>query len=115
MAFDTFSPPVAPSQPLNINAQPRVLKANFGDGYVQTAPNGLNASPLQASLAWTLRTQAEQQAIDAFANSHIGVTFYYTLPDETVPRKWQALSMRRTQNATTWGYEMLLDEHFDLG
>ena len=114
MAFDTFSPPVAPSQPLNLDFQPRLIKANFGDGYMQTAPDGLNPSPLTASLAWNLLTQAQQEAIDAFYRAHIGVTFYYTLPDETAPRKWQAQSGRRTQNATTFGYELLLGERFDL-
>ncbi|WP_035187102.1 hypothetical protein [Acidiphilium sp. JA12-A1] len=59
-------------------------------------------------------TQAQQEAIDAFAQAHVGVTFYYTLPDETIARKWQIMSTRRTQNATTWGYEMLIDERFDL-
>lgn len=114
MAFDTFSPPVAPSQPLNMSGQPRLLKITFGDGYVQSAPDGLNAAPLQGSLSWNLLTLAQQQAIDAFAQAHIGVTFYYTLPDETTPRKWQIMSTRRTQNATTWGYDMLIDERFDL-
>jgi phage-related protein len=58
----------------------RVLKAQFGDGYAQTAPDGIN----NRSGSWPLTftgTKDKMAVIQAFLDRHAGSrSFYWTPP-----------------------------------
>jgi phage-related protein len=57
----------------------RVRKAQFGDGYAQTAADGLN----NVVKTWPLTFRGHSAAINpitAFVESHVGVSFFWTPP-----------------------------------
>jgi phage-related protein len=112
--MQTFTPPLNPDAPLGQQYSPRMLANNFGDGYAETAPDGINAYPAQLTLTWSLLTLAQKQSFDSFFKANVGLAFFYTLPDETTPRKWICTSFKSTQNATWWSYDATFNERFDL-
>jgi phage-related protein len=88
MAFDTFNPPLAPSPGTKMQPEVKTLKAQFGDGYVQMAPDGLNNVREVANLTWSVLLPAQADAIYTFLKAHKGtIPFYYALRDG-VTRKW---------------------------
>jgi phage-related protein len=113
MALDTFSPPVPPFAPLNLDEQPRMLRSQLGDGYVVAAVDGVNNSPLNATLAWNQLSATDYNTILTFLRAHIGLFFYYTLPSETTARKWEALSWKPNQQSSWFELQVLLQERFD--
>jgi phage-related protein len=72
---DTFTwlPQIDPSSTATL----RTRKAQFGDGYMQTVADGINAKVQ----SWPLTFQGGTATITplmAFLDSHIGVSFYWT-------------------------------------
>ena len=60
---------------------PRVLNAEFGDGYSQRAPDGLNTLMRKWRLQFTNRDQADCDAIEAFFEAQGGcLAFSWTPP-----------------------------------
>lgn len=112
--MDTFSSPLAPDAPLSQQFAPRLIQNNFGEGYAETAPDGPNASPAQLTLRWSLLTLVQKQALDSFFKAHIGAAFFFTVPDETVARKWICNNFKPTQDATWWSYDATFNERFNL-
>lgn len=51
------------------NVQFRVISAQFGDGYSQVAPKGLNHTYSDYSIEWAPVTQAERDSIISVLNS----------------------------------------------
>lgn len=115
MAFPTFSPTYRPSAgPSNYHTEPRKLRAQFGDGYDQTVREGINAVRKQVRLVWSTLTIANANALTGFFESASNEVFYYTLPDEGVPRKWEALSWDRDFTGGALGsVSVELRERFD--
>ena len=82
----------------DFNAQvsyaPKVLVANFGDGYEQRVQFGINANLQKWNLTFKSRGDAEASAIDGFLQAAGGLnSFYWTPPGQTaalkfVCRKW---------------------------
>jgi len=65
----------------NKKVKPRINEAMFGDGYSQRSGSGINRSLQTWSLAFTLRTKAEIDAIDNFLLDHDeGQSFDWTSP-----------------------------------
>lgn len=89
MALDTF-PAISPdysSSPCQVEA--RVLKSDFGDGYVQKAGDGINSIRRTWPLTWSNITNAEAKTITDFLEAKGGYTpFYWTPPRTTTPLKW---------------------------
>lgn len=99
MSLTTFTPILTPdfSSGVDIRVKPRVLKAEFGDGYEQTAGDGLNNMPMEGTLTWSTLTTAQADTIVAFFVARQGYeAFYYTLPWEASARKWKCLDWQRT-------------------
>ncbi|MYZ46463.1 phage tail protein [Propylenella binzhouense] len=91
MSLYTFDPPIAPSPGLVSNIKPRILKAEFGDGYTQASKDGLNHQRRIMNLTWEVLTAAQADEILAFLEAHGGTTpFLYALPGEAAIRKWTA-------------------------
>lgn len=68
---------------------PRVLQANFGDGYSQRVPDGLNNIEEKWSLKWDILTLAEKNAIVAFFEARKGAeSILMTMPGESVQKTW---------------------------
>lgn len=92
MAVFTWDPQTASK-----TVTPRVLKAEFGDGYTQRTGDGINNSPREYALTFQA-VAATIFAIDAFLQAENGVTaFDWTPPDGTVGR-WICESWGVTYN-----------------
>lgn len=99
MAFQTFIPPVGASFSTGTSEsrEPRVLAAQFGDGYTQRAGDGINANPGELSPSWNVLLEGEAQAILNFFASHKGyIPFKFKLPGEATARKWICTKWNRT-------------------
>ncbi|MAX33219.1 MAG: phage tail protein [Halomonadaceae bacterium] len=86
----------------SLRTQFKVDQTEFGDGYVQRQPAGLNSVRDTWSPSWTLLTQAEYEQLDGFLRARKGVTpFLWQPPWEDTPRQWicQELSSQRPTSA----------------
>ena len=62
------------------NNEPSVLVAKFGDGYEQRSPNGINNNLPNWALTYSVRSDVEAQAIDAFLIRQAGVLAFFWTP-----------------------------------
>lgn len=90
MATWTYTPDFG----ADLNEKPRVLTAQFGDGYEQRVGDGINTRPRTWRLSFNTRTDAEIAPILAFLRARNGVeAFDWTDPDgvagKFVCREWQ--------------------------
>ncbi len=83
--------PYAPDWGCKPTMTPRVLKAQFGDGYDQRVSDGINTRLPVWPLTFSVRTQTEAQAIASWlaTNNADTTSFDWTAPDGTVG-KWIA-------------------------
>jgi phage-related protein len=89
MALNTFTPPVAPSPGTNRKTKPKLLKADFGDGYAQTAADGVNWLKSTVTLTWDILLPTDATTIITFFRNQGGYTpFYYTLSDDSTANRW---------------------------
>ena len=110
--FTTHAPS---SNGTSVQTAGRVIKNDFGDGYRQTAPDGLNPAADTYTLAWTALPIADADAIRAFLKAHVGLPFFYQMPRETTARLWDCNQWTRSFPAG--GYDSLsavFVERFDF-
>ena len=87
--------------------EPRVRRAQFGDGYQQRVGDGINPLQEKWSLRFSYRDDAEATAILAFLTARAGVqSFQWTPPLETTPitvvcPSWQRTTDRHNLNTVT--------------
>lgn len=117
MPLTTFAPAVAPSSPIDVSVQPRILVAQFGDGYEQRSGDGLNSMREQVTLRWDHIKTADADAILTFFESRAGhEAFYYTLPGGGTQKKYRCVSWQRTRlEASMDSVAARLVQVFDLG
>lgn len=85
---DTF-PNILPDMSSEPTYTPKILRAEFGDGYLQAAGDGINPYDEKWSLSFTNRSKEEIDQIANFVKSKNGVeAFFWTPPDEVEPKKW---------------------------
>lgn len=77
----TFSPPYPPSYGSVALSNYRVIVNEFGDGYAQTVPDGLNNVQQSWELSWANIPNAAAADIVAQINSFAGRPFSWTTPD----------------------------------
>jgi phage-related protein len=116
MPLQTFNPPRPPAPGTLSKPEYKILEAEFGDGYSQPTPDGLNHIRRTISLEWENLTPIEANQILNFIIAHKGVTpFYYTPSDETTPIKW---TCKEHEDARTKGglrtVTLMLREDFTL-
>ncbi|WAM23816.1 phage tail protein [Myxococcus sp. NMCA1] len=74
--------PFTPSWGAQLESQPRVRKAQFGDGYSQRSEDGARGLLQRWSLQFTARRKEEADGVDAFLRAHRGVAaFEFVVPD----------------------------------
>lgn len=89
MPYSTFTPPVPPSPGTSDSPRIRKLEAEFGDGYTQSVPDGINHIKREISLNWDLLTPAQAADIIDFLRARGGCEpFFYTPSDELTALKW---------------------------
>lgn len=105
MAIFTWNPAWGTS----LDKKPKILKAQFGDGYSQRTKDGINNNPGVWNLSLDEKTDVEADAIMAFLDARGGAeAFYWTPPSsstqvvvtcENCRRSWKAFNSN-TINAT---------------
>jgi phage-related protein len=87
----------APDFQAQVNYQPNVVVAKFGDGYEQRVQFGINANPQKWNLTFKARSDSEANAIDAFLQTAGALSsFYWTPPGQTVSLKWVCRKWAKT-------------------
>lgn len=86
--MDTFA--WIPDSGAGEKAAPRLLSAQFGEGYNQSAPDGLNFDMRPRNLSFSDRSISEATAIDVFLSGKNGcTTFLYTHATTGVTKKYR--------------------------
>lgn len=99
MALKTFEPSLEPSPGTGRKTKFNLLKAEFGEGYTQTARNGINHRRRELMLTWEVLTDDQAWEISGFLDEQGGDrSFWYIPPRESVPVKWQCEEFDDTVN-----------------
>jgi phage-related protein len=115
MAFLTFAPTVAPSSGGSIKPQIKLLKAEFGDGYSQAVPDGINYIRKMVELKWDGLTLAQKDYIEGFFETHGGYkTFLYQPFGISSLKKWTC-SEWSVSPGVPWSMAAKLEESFYIG
>ena len=89
MSMTTFSPPVAPSPGTSHKPTVNLWEAEFGDGYSQPTPKGLNHIRRTVSLSWNALVYEDMRAIVDFFEARGGnEPFLFKPYGEPTARKW---------------------------
>jgi phage-related protein len=96
----------------------RTLRASFGDGYSQRAPDGINSRSDKWDIKWGALTPSELQIVEAALDSVGGHGILLWTPiGETVQKKFvntKATYSRTRVNSTAYTVSVSLDEVFDI-
>lgn len=77
--------------------EPRVLSAEFGDGYTQRSLDGINALKTVFTFQAQVLNRTESKTILDFFRSKKGcIPFVWTRPGETLPQQWICRKWGRT-------------------
>lgn len=113
MALLTFTPPIGPSPGTSHKPQLKILKAEFGDGYSQPTPDGINHIRRTVSLKWNALTYEQMEEIHAFFMRHKGtIAFYYRPFGERRSIKWTCEEFSSKTDDGIWEYSAELVESF---
>jgi phage-related protein len=83
IAIPTFDPPFAPSPGAQNKPEIKILQAEFGDGYSQPTPAGLNHIRRVLTLQWEMLERCERDAMLSFFERRGGtLPFFFAMPGE---------------------------------
>lgn len=116
----TFTPPLVDDIPIldpgsSRKHTPKVLKADFGDGYSQRAVDGINNDPSQRSFSWTNLTEDEKDQIDKFFIARRGAeSFFYDHRNKGVPlvyicTEWEVVDVDYDVYTVTASFQQVYD------
>lgn len=100
-----------PDASVRMQVEPKVASANFGDGYEQRAPMGINTMPQTWSLTFTGSVDQIGQ-IESFLRERMGAyAFDWTTPDgepgRYVCRRWGKSRERGVKVSLTADFEQV--------
>lgn len=99
MPIQTFSPPIQPSFGGQQTPEMAVLVADFGDGYGQRAPDGINSIKRVFTFEWAVLLNDEADTIENFFLARKGAeAFLWTPPGYDDPLKLICQRYTRTRN-----------------
>jgi phage-related protein len=84
-----FTPPVAPSFPLDDARSPKVNRVLFGDGYSQRSADGINGDLEKPTVKWEGLSDTEFAAIWNFFVDRGGVEHKEDAGDFTITCEWE--------------------------
>ena len=115
MAIPTFTPPIGPSPGTSHKPAVNLWEAEFGDGYSQPTPKGLNHIRRSVSVAWKALTYEQMREIVGFFE-HMGGNrpFYFQPYGEPCARKWTCKDWTSTADNGVWVVTATLVESFTL-
>ena len=113
MALATFNPSIKPSPGTGIKLAIKLLEAEFGDGYSQTLPDGINHIKKTLSLKWDILDDAQVAEIFGFFTTQGGyIPFLYQPVGEAAPIKWRCKEWTRDRPAAGWTMSATLVQDF---
>lgn len=116
MALPTFTPAVNPQPGAKQKPEVRLLRADFGDGYTQVAPDGLNHIRKIWDLTWPVLSQTDAETIYGFFDNMGGCQdFLYTVPGTPNQFKWTCDEYDfSVEKNNTYGVTAKLKQSFNL-
>lgn len=97
--LNTFNPPRQPTTQ-GVQRQIRVLSVDFGDGYNQVSPDGINAEYKTISVRWdNLRPELAAEISDFFSNQQ-AQPFLWKSAYDTKVRQWRCVQWTEDQRTT---------------
>jgi phage-related protein len=101
-----FSAPVQPDKGLSRSNTPRVLLANFGDGYEQRLADGINVLDQNMTISFSTRPKAEIDDLVAFFESLKGVSrFKFNLEDSNEGSNTETILCVCQDWNQSWAYD----------
>lgn len=112
MPLQTFTPSIAPSPGTQSKPSVNLWVAEFGDGYTQAAPRGLNHIRHNLSLRWNGLTESQMIGLRTFFESHGGYRpFYYSPRGFSEAFKFTCKDWSMSDN-TPWSFEAKFEQSF---
>lgn len=103
--YDGSSAFITPDKGLTRKKAPRVLVAEFGDGYEQRIPDGINNIKEELSLSFVNRTKEVIDDVCAFLDATKGVTkFSLFVPDSNVGSGEKEIKVRFKEYSIIYTY-----------
>ncbi|MHC1728581.1 MAG: phage tail protein [Syntrophobacteraceae bacterium] len=114
--MDTL-PAIAASYGSSLDEEARILENKFGDGYTQTAADGINNIDATLPMKWEWITSAEADTLIAFFRAKAGTTpFKYKIPTEPAAWVWKCKKWSRdTDKCGLTSVNATFERRFDLG
>ena len=103
MPLPTFEPPVGPSPGTSHKPTVNLWEADFGDGYSQPTPKGINHIKKSTSLKWDVLTYEQmREIVDFFERMQGNKPFYFTPFGEPNAIKWTCKEWDYTTTEGIW-------------
>lgn len=113
MPLPTFRPPVGPSPGTNHKPAVSLFEADFGDGYSQPTPKGINHIKKTTTLKWTVLTTEQADEIEDFFERMGGSQPFYFQPfGVRRAMKWTCKEWERTTEGGIWSMTATLVQSF---
>lgn len=111
MPLPTFEPPVRPSPGTAHKPTVNLWKADFGDGYSQPTPKGINHIKKSVSLTWDVLTTEQMFEIVEFFEARGGnEAFYFDPFGERGMMKWTCEEWDHDTEGGIWKVTAKLDQ-----
>jgi phage-related protein len=95
MTIQTFTPPRAPDPGSEDSPKIKLLEAEFGDGYTQASPDGINHIRRNMTLSWEFLSPTQALVITNFLQARGGYEpFWWTPSNESTAVKWTCKEWR---------------------
>lgn len=94
----TFTPPIGVSYRTSVTKNYRTLENDFGDGYTQVVPDGMNSVLEVWSLSWDSLTDSQANEIEDFLDAQGGTPFEWETPKNDT-RRFKSSPPTRTYNS----------------
>lgn len=109
----TFKPPIGPSPGTSHDRKINLWEAEFGDGYSQPTPKGLNHIRRTLDLKWDALSYEQMEEIITFFTRMAGnQPFYYKPFGVPSAIKWTCKRFKETTNDGIWSVSAELEQSF---
>lgn len=113
MALPTFAPPIGPSPGTSHKPEFKILDTEFGDGYSQPTPNGVNHMRRSVDLKWDALLEAQKDdIIDFFVHMQGTKAFYFQPYGERTARKWTCKDFSSSADEGVWKVQATFKQSF---
>lgn len=103
MPIPTFTPPVRPSPGTSHAPQVKLLEAEFGDGYSQPTPHGINHIKKTVALVWSaLLLEQRDDIVGFFERMGGSLPFYFQPYGEARMLKWTCKEWSSQKDGGVW-------------